>query len=1029
MKPVVKQRTEFFNKPIGVTSIRTGEPEMWQSIAASADARYRDAYQYNAERAKQKGEEQAAAVPTKDLFVIDPNTQKPVALEPPRSFGMIGRQAYQNLISRRFEESIQAELESKAQEYAQKYPSSGTFQQEFARHIENMVAPSMDDSGEMSAYGRVINELGAEYLASTTAAMKKREAEIAKAKLKRHNQVTRYTNSRKAVIMAAEGDITGARLLLEEEYHRVSEEFMAGEVPFSEFTKVIDQIDGLESLVSTNSLSKYYVENDDIQAQIVLAIQNPAFKQKLPPEIAKQIETALLTTTPTNLVSALESFDKSMDEYLDKQIEIARNNYLSNINQTTTIADIDRTIVSVPDTIKPEVRSDLIIEAATQRIHGSISEIGDVGPLADELLNVSFNDTDALTKVLGKEFVAELRELSFEERETIAKGINARSSALNNQRTEEQRFLKNAFDFQITDIADNKTYSIEGRIAKSNEVIAQIQASNFDNKASKIDAVQAATAQAVRDQVKFDLLSGSEMRFLQSLILAGDRQVGLMDYQDATGLNLENGNVPRAFMVAFEALRYSYGINRTATESKINSAVNGLEKFYEQKGERLLIEKSQAAVSGGYADEADILRLDQEYFKGQPQELSRLINDPRVVEAAQKGVIFPTFAKSIYSNFAGGDSKKSALALQTFAEYQLAEAVVDGQSIQYNLMRKSLDPMQYGMMDAALAAVNVMGVTPAEFSVRQQTYAQDGGNIFDDVKADLNVPKTRNISTAFDALGMNISPKFKEELQGALIARKVMGMPVTEEGLESFVDEYVSSMNMTADMFVMAPTIDGMSQYSRFSWMNTNDMSAMREQVIGAIADAPEYQRMFTGGTFLDAAVEIFMQAVPGRNAIAMLREQEDVIANLNTDREKTMKMMQILGVDVHYQPVVEAFENGQPAYRAGFKTTDGRFEPFTVNNEFVIVSPPAPEETTGSLLLREVNNRARILAVTGEDYSRIADPNTRIALARTDVRIQQLRGEQQTVEDFQTNPQLFQELTELLEGTGVTLEELINGN
>jgi len=234
---------------------------------------------------------------------------------------------------------------------------------------------------------------------------------------------------------------------------------------------------------------------------------------------------------------------------------------------------------------------------------------------------------------------------------------------------------------------------------------------------------------------------------------------------------------------------------------------------------------------------------------------------------------------------------------------------------------------------------------------------------------------------------------------------------------------------MTADMFVMAPTIDGMSQYSRFSWMNTNDMSAMREQVIGAIADAPEYQRMFTGGTFLDAAVEIFMQAVPGRNAIAMLREQEDVIANLNTDREKTMKMMQILGVDVHYQPVVEAFENGQPAYRAGFKTTDGRFEPFTVNNEFVIVSPPAPDETTGSLLFQQVNNRARILAVTGEDYSRIADPNTRIALARTDVRIQQLRGQQQTLEDFQANPQLFQELTELLEGTGVSLEEIINGN
>lgn len=1028
MKPVVKQRTEFFNKPIGVTSIRTGEPEMWQSIASSADARYRDAYQYNANRSKQKGEEAAAAVPTADLFVIDPETQKPVALNPPRSFGLIGRQAYENLVSRRFEESIQAELEGKAREYAQKYPSSDQFQEQFARHVENMVAPSMDESGEMSAYGRVISELGSEYLASTTAAIKKKESEVAKAQLKRHNQMLRFNNLRKSSVMAAEGDLTGAYILLEEEFNRVSEEFMAGEVPFSEYTKVLDQIDGLQSLNATNSLSKYYIENQDAQATIRLAIQNPEFKEGLPSSIIDQIESALLTTTPANLVSALESFDEDAESYLNKQIEIARNNYLSNINPSTKVSDINRDIVSIPnEQVRNSVRNDLVIEAVTQKIHGSIGEIADVGPLADELLNLSFEDTDALTRVLGQEFVKELAALSAEDRAEIGRGINARSSALNSQRTVEQRLLKNTFDAGILDIANNKTYSIEGRIAQSNDLINAIQQSNFDNKESKVSAVQRATAQAVRNQVDFRFMSGSELEYLSNLIRSGDTPSATF-YEALTGLK-SNGKVPNNFMVAYEAMKYSASIDRTATESKIESAKKGVTEFYDNMVSQKTIERSKEAVAGGYATQDDIDRLDKEYFSGMNVPLERLITDSRVVEAAKKGVIFPTFAKSIYSNFSGGDSQKSALALQTFAEYQLAEAVVDGQSIQYNLMRKSLDPMQYGMMDAALAAVNVMGVTPAEFSVRQQTYAQDGGNIFDDVKADLNVPKTRNISTAFDALGMSISPKFKEELQGALIARKVMGMPVTEEGLESFVDEYVSSMNMTADMFVMAPTIDGMSQYSRFSWMNTNDMSEMREQVIGAIADAPEYQRMFTGGTFLDAAVEVFMQAVPGRNAIAMLREQEDVIANLNTDREKTMKMMQILGVDVHYQPVVEAFENGQPAYRAGFKTTDGRFEPFTVNNEFVIVSPPAPDETTGSLLLQEVNNRARILATTGEDYSRIADPNTRIALARTDVRIQQLRGEQQTVEDFQANPQLFQELTELLEGTGVSLEEIIDGN
>ena len=1028
MKPVVKQRREFFNKPIGVTSIRTGEPEMWQSIASSADARYRDAYQYNANRSKERGEEAAAAVPTADLFVIDPETQKPVALNPPRSFGLIGRQAYENLVSRRFEESIQAELEGKARDYAQKYPSSDMFQEQFARHVENMVAPSIDDSGEMSAYGRVISELGSEYLASTTAAIKKKEAEIVKAQLKRHNQMLRFNNLRKSSVMAAEGDLVGAAILLEEEFSRVSEEFMAGEVPFSEYTKVLDQIDGLQSLNATNSLSKFYIENQDIQAKIRLAIQNPEFKEGLPENIVNQIEGALLTTTPANLVSALESFDKDAESYLDRQIEIARNNYLSNINPSTKVSDINRDIVSIPnEQVRNSVRNDLVIEAVTQKIHGSIGEIADVGPLADELLNLSFNDTDALTRVLGQEFVEELRALSAEDRVEIGKGINARSSALNAERTSEQRFLKNAFDTGILDIANNKTYSIEDRISQSNDLIASIQQSDFDNKESKIAAVQRATAQAVRNQVDFRFMSGSELEYLSNLIRIGDTPSGTF-YETLTGLK-SNGKVPNYFMVAYEAMRYSANIDRTATESKIESAKKGATDLYDNFVSQKTIERSKEAVAGGYATQDDIERLDKEYFSGMNVPLERLITDSRVVSAAKKGVIFPTFAKAIYSNFAGGDTQKSALALQTFAEYQLAEAVVDGQSIQYNLMRKSLNPMQYGMMDAALAAINIMGVTPAEFSVRQQTYAQDGGNIFDDVKGDLNVPKSRNISTAFDALGINISPKFKEELQGALIARKVMGMPVTEESLESFVDEYVSSMNMNADQFVMSPTIDGMSQYSRYSWMSVGDMSAMREQVISAITDAPEYQRMFTGGTFLDAAVEVFMQAVPGRNALAMLTDQKDEIANLNTDREKTMKMMQILGVDVHYQPVIESFENGQPAYRAGFKTTDGRFEPFTMNNEFVIVSPPAPDESTGSLLLQERNNRARILSNVGSDYSRIADPNTKIALARTDVRIQQLLGQEQTFEEFQANTQLFDELNTLLEGTGVTLQEIINGN
>jgi hypothetical protein len=400
-----------------------------------------------------------------------------------------------------------------------------------------------------------------------------------------------------------------------------------------------------------------------------------------------------------------------------------------------------------------------------------------------------------------------------------------------------------------------------------------------------------------------------------------------------------------------------------------------------------------------------------------------------VVNAATKGVIFPTFANSIVSSFKGADPKLSGLALQTFMQYQLTEASVAGQTIQHDLMRKSLSPIDYGMMNAAKFAVDGMGLTPAEFSIRQQNYAREIGNVLDDVKGDLNINKNQSISTALDLLGMNISPRYKSELQGAIIARKILGNPVTEENLEDFVDEYTESMNMVADEFVYAPSIDGKSMYARPLHMTDNDMNEMREQVITAITGAPEYQRLFTGGTFLDAAVEIFMQAIPARNAYAMLTEQEDTILAMNTDREKIMKMMEVIGVDIHYQPVIESFQNDQPSYRAGYITDSGMFEAFTLNGEPVIVSPPVMDERKSELLNSAVNLKFRILASYGGDYKRIANSETRVALAQQEVLIQRLKGAEQTLEDFQANTQLFDELNDILDGTGVTLEELINGN
>lgn len=1015
MKPLVKQRTQVFNKPIGVTSIRTGEPEMWENIAASAEMRYRDAYQYNADQSKKKGEEAAAAIPTSDLFVIDPETRKPVALNPPRSFGLIGRQAYENIINRRFQESIQGELESKATEYAQKFPSSDAFHEQFARHIENMAAPAMDESGEMNAYGRVITELGSEYLASTTAAIKKKEAEIAKARIKRHNKMKRYVNTRQALVMAGEGDFTGAALMLDEEFSRVNEEWIAGEIAWSEYKSVLDTIEGFEAIAATNSLSKYYLEAQDVdQSLLRLAIQNVEYRKDLDDNIVDDIESALLTTSPANLISSLKSLDEDAETYMNNQISAAVNNQLSNINPKTTMRDIDRMVVSITDEdVRNGARKDFVVEAITQKVHNAISEIGDVGPLADELLNASFSDTDKLTSIVGADYVAALGKMSFETREDIAKGIQARSSALNNQRTEEQRNLSQGFNAAILDIRDNKTYSIAGRIEASAEIAKFIMSSDIDGKAGKMASLRDATAQAIRTQSRAIQVTPDQLDSIQAAVVNG-------------AMSIEG--TPEEIRL-FAAMKYSYDQSPSATDGEFSRRRTNLTREIEKEKAQIISEHHAKAIDGQYATEEDIKAVDDKLFGGRTPSLPELLQNETVMNAAKKGYILPTFATGIYASFAGGDEQLSALALNTFKQFKLADAIVNGQSIQYNLMRKSLNATQYGMMDAALYAVNRLNASPSEFAMRSRSYMESGTDYLKEIRGDLGIAQGKNIATALDKLGISISPYFRQELTGAIIARKVIGMPVTEENLEGFVDEYVASMAMTEDAFVYAPTIDGKNSYARNLWGTKDDIQYMRDSVYTALEGDPKYQNLFTGGTLADAAIEMFMQWVPGRNAIDMLTKQEDEIMAMNTDRERIMAMERILGVKIMYQPVIEAFENGQPAYRAGYETSAGLFEPFMVNDEFVIVSPRPQEERTDTLLMQAINNRGRIIQETGRDYSKIADPNMRIMIARSDVEIRRLMGNEQTLEDFKANPQMFRELTDLLEGTGKTLEDIINGN
>ena len=101
---VIRQRTQVFNKPVGVRRINTGEAEMWEQVSQQADMVGQEMYRRAAIKAQEVGADNALAIENLNITTIDPLTGKPEAFSAPNGFGEIATAAYQDVITQRFED-------------------------------------------------------------------------------------------------------------------------------------------------------------------------------------------------------------------------------------------------------------------------------------------------------------------------------------------------------------------------------------------------------------------------------------------------------------------------------------------------------------------------------------------------------------------------------------------------------------------------------------------------------------------------------------------------------------------------------------------------------------------------------------------------------------------------------------------------------------------------------------------------------------------------------------------------------------
>lgn len=162
---VIREKRQFRNQKIGVVRIDTGEAQLWNTVAQSADALTQQAFKAAAVEAEKTGKEFAQSISESSLRTIDPSTGKPQAYQPPSNFGTIAQAAYEETLDRRYIRSVEQEIKDKANETYLKYEFDPQGVEKYSQVMEDYVGGMVKNSN--SRFAGMVRDTGAAYIAST----------------------------------------------------------------------------------------------------------------------------------------------------------------------------------------------------------------------------------------------------------------------------------------------------------------------------------------------------------------------------------------------------------------------------------------------------------------------------------------------------------------------------------------------------------------------------------------------------------------------------------------------------------------------------------------------------------------------------------------------------------------------------------------------------------------------------------------------------------------------------------------------
>ena len=388
MAQIIRQKQQAFQRRINVINLDTGASQVGEAMSRAAQSIASAVEPFARDEAIKRGTNLAKEIKRQNLITFDEEGQ-PNGITAPREFGLVARQAYEQVIERRFNESMLEELQNKSAELARKYPDPKAYDQMYGKYLESMDNAA---SGRFAEY--IANEGGKIFTKTRTALeieAEKRRIANAKAAAK-YNTYRRLRELERSRAMSVTPESVVELSIYAQDAQLAAQEEFALTGDRVEYLKTLDEISSQQAGATVNLLinSAKFVSDSQREA-IGAAIQNPSFISMInDPVIRRQVAAVHQLSGGIGLDSLASSFETGANaiESIETDLE---NEWLP--SQEATIESLEsqqfRTmgeaitawqgwVNSAPDVAAKDARNKMLTGLSDLFIGGLVNSYGDL---------------------------------------------------------------------------------------------------------------------------------------------------------------------------------------------------------------------------------------------------------------------------------------------------------------------------------------------------------------------------------------------------------------------------------------------------------------------------------------------------------------------------------------------------------------------------------------------------------------------------------------------------------------------------